>query len=86
MKVDFKKFSIYPDIDTETPLIQDVSRELANAVYQNANTIQAHNLAMKIFNSTEETEISDEEKQILLSVCQQTSTGWFLGSLMKSLE
>ena len=54
MNIDFKKFKVYDTLDKTTPIILDISKELANGLYKTAQGIDGHALALKIYNSTGE--------------------------------
>ena len=45
---------------------QDLHKDVAEAVYQNATTCAAHALALRIFeHGSDDVEVSDEEKEII---------------------
>lgn len=47
MNIDFKKFKVYDTLDKTTPIILDISKELANGLYKTAQGIDGHALALK---------------------------------------
>ena len=65
MKLNFKKFPLFQGIDKSNILITDVSKAIADGLYNAVQGIAAHALALKIYNTTGEEEYSDEEIQIL---------------------
>lgn len=80
MKVNFKRFPVYADIRKEIVIEQDISFVLSNGIYTHIGGIMAHAVAMKIYNSDGEIELTDEETLAL--------NGWakmFVGVIADSL-
>mgnify|MGYP003310800994 CR=1 FL=1 len=67
MKINFRKFPVYANIRKSIMVEQDVSFVLANGIYVNIPGIAAHSLAMKIYTSEGEVEISKDEAD---AICQ----------------
>ena len=61
MKIDFSKVKIYTDLRRETGVIQDLRNDFANLIYTEGRGIEAHALALKIYNGDAETEFNDRE-------------------------
>lgn len=61
MKIDFEKMEFYTDMSHTTCIVRNVREELANAIYNNATGIRYHALALKIYNSSGELELNDDE-------------------------
>ena len=61
MKNDFSKVKVYTDLGRETGVIQDLRKDFANLIYTEGRGIEAHALALKIYNGDAETEFNDRE-------------------------
>ena len=61
MKIDFSKVKVYTDLGRETGVIQDLRKDFANLIYTEGRGIEAHALALKIYNGDAETEYNDHE-------------------------
>lgn len=61
MKIDFSKVKVYTDLGRETGVIQDLRKDFANLIYTEGRGIEAHALALKIYNGDAETEFNDHE-------------------------
>lgn len=73
MKANFKKFPIYMSIRKDMVQEQDISYILSNAIYTNIPGIIAHSVAMRIYESDGEMELSDEETANLASWAEMFS-------------
>lgn len=62
MKVSFRNLSIQPSLKGE-PVVKDLTEDVANAVYQEANTFEQHKLAHRIAESGDEIELTAEEAE-----------------------
>lgn len=70
MKLNFKHFLLFQGVDRKTFIQTDVSRAIADTLYNQAQGIAAHALALKIYNTQGEEEYSDEEINILKTMAQ----------------
>lgn len=66
MKINFEQLRVYNDIAKTRELVVNVKVQVADALYQNGFGIGAHALALKIYNSTGDCELTDEEYQMLM--------------------
>lgn len=64
-KINFKQLLIATDITRKHCENIDCRENFANVLYRNGNGIASHALALKIYNSNEETEYSDEEVSLM---------------------
>ena len=64
-KIDFRHFKVFTDISQTKSTVTDVSRDLADSIYLNANGIVAHDLAFRIYRSEGSIELSAEELAFL---------------------
>lgn len=65
MKLNFKQFILFQGIDKKNAVLTDVSKAVADGLYNSAQGIAAHALALKIYNAVGEEEYSDEEIEML---------------------
>ena len=70
MKLNFKQFLLFKGVDRKTFIQTDASRAIADTLYNQAQGIAAHALALKIYNTQGEEEYSDEEIEILKAMSQ----------------
>lgn len=54
MKINFKHFKVYVDLDKTIEQYIDVTKDLAEGLYKTSVGIAGHSLALKIYNSTGE--------------------------------
>lgn len=81
MKANFRKFPVYTSIRKDMVMEQDIAFPLSNGIYTNIPGIMAHAVAMKIYGSTEEVELTKEEADAL--------SGWvelFSGIISDSIK
>lgn len=65
MKVNFEKFEMYTSIRKDSTVLVDVKDTVANTMYTSMPGIAPASLAMKIYNSDGEVELTQEEVLIL---------------------
>lgn len=71
MKLNFKQFVLFQGIDKKNALLTDVSKAIADGLYNTMQGIASHALALKIYNATGEEEYSDEEIEMLRNFSKQ---------------
>lgn len=71
MRLNFKQFVLFQGIDKKNALLTDVSKAIADGLYNTIQGIAAHALALKIYNATGEEEYSDEEIEMLRNFSKQ---------------
>ena len=81
MKMNFKSFPVYTGISREKTLPMNISLVISDGIYGNVPGIQAHSLALKIYQSEGEVELDDSELRILNS-----SLDLFVGVLSDSVR
>lgn len=65
MKANFRKFPVYTSIRKDMVMEQDIAFPLSNGIYTNIPGIMAHAVAMKIYSSEGEVELTGEESEAL---------------------
>lgn len=61
MKINFDELKVYTSLDKTQGTIQNVRKDFANLVYTQGSGIEAHALALKIYNGDSETEYNEQE-------------------------
>lgn len=74
MKINFRKFPVYTAINKESVIQQDISFVISNGIYSNVPGIQAHALALKIYNASDEVEMDDAEIDLIVR-CMELFVG-----------
>ena len=81
MKINFENFVLFKDVAHEKKEILNVKRVLANELYTKGQGIEFHALALKIYNSEGETELTEEEYALLLDFSRCCMSPSFIDSL-----
>lgn len=71
MKINFEQLRVYNDIAKTRELVVNVKVQVADTIYQKGIGIAAHALALKIYNSTGDCELTDDEYQLLISFAER---------------
>ena len=74
MKINFEQLKVYTDIAKTNATVTNVKVQIADALYQNGFGIAAHALAFKIYQSSGDCELTDEEYALLMSFVEQKCT------------
>lgn len=85
-KVNFKNFGAYASISKQKKIAGDVRKEFADLVYQHTIGIEAHALALRIYNSDESVTISEQEEQLIVRVANEWCTPMFIDGLTEQLK
>lgn len=84
-KIDFTKLKMFTDISNTNCSEQNVCFELSNLIYTRASGIFAHALAMKIYKSTGEIELTDEEFNFIVKFANENLVPLFMDSLKANI-
>lgn len=74
IKINFEDIGIYTDIERKTMVRLDMKKKIANDLYNHGQGIAFHALALKIYNSHGEIELSEEEYNLLMDYVRQMGT------------
>lgn len=74
VKINFEDIGIYTDIEHKTMVRLDMKKKIANDLYNHGQGIAFHALALKIYNSQGEIELSEEEYNLLMDYVRQMGT------------
>lgn len=74
VKINFEDVGIYTDIERKTMVRLDMKKKIANDLYNRGQGIAFHALALKIYNSQGEIELSEEEYNLLMDYVRQMGT------------
>ncbi len=81
VKIDFTRMPIWVDISHKAQVVKDISKGLADSMYSYGSGIACHALALKIYNSTGEIELDDNEYKLLISYAEQVCTPAIIDAL-----
>ena len=84
MKIDFTDISIPTGIDKREQVRTDVRRDFANIVYRLGTGIEAHTLALKIYNATGPEEFTDRECALIREFAKQCNPA-FIDAMNEAL-
>lgn len=84
-KINFREVLVYTDIEKTQKLVVDMHVNFANIIYQQGSGIQAHALAMKIYNSKGEEEYTDEECKLIMEYASMCNP-FFIDAIKTILE
>ena len=85
-KIDFQHFKMFQDIAHEQVLETDARKDLADILYKNVNGVAALDLAMRIFKSNGEMELSEDDLKILQPFVEGGFTPAFIDSFNSNLK
>lgn len=72
-KVNFREFGVYTDITRTEKRTVDLSKAIADKLYTEFPGIAAHDLALRIYRSEGEMELSDTDIELLTAFMRQCS-------------
>ena len=84
--IDFRHFKMFTDISQKETIEQDVHVDFADVLYKNANGIQAHDIAMRIYRAEIHTELSDEDLAFLTAFVEANFTPIFIDSFKANIH
>ena len=85
-KIDFQHFKMFQDIAHEQVLTTDARKELADLIYKNVNGVAALDLAMRIYKSEGEMELSEDDMSILRPFVEKGFTPAFIDSFNSNIK
>lgn len=85
-KINFESFLIAMDVAREHCENIDYRKEFADIVYKNGDGIVAYALALKIYNSSGETEYTDEEVWIMQFCANNHCKAFFADAFNRIIE
>lgn len=85
-KINLTQLIVYLDLSKRDKVELDIKNEFANLIYTNTQGIQAHALAYKIYNSTDEVELDDTEWSIFEQVMNNFCKPPFIDAINLQLE
>ena len=84
-KIDFERIELFTDIAHTQCVVKNVKKDFANAIYTYGAGIEAHALALKIYNSEGMTEYTQEEVALIRKYSQMCQPA-FIDAINKILE
>lgn len=65
MKINFDLVQVFTDLAKTQCVRQSIRKEFANLIYTQGNGIEAHALALKIYNGDADTEYNEQEVMLI---------------------
>ncbi|WP_294616451.1 hypothetical protein [uncultured Bacteroides sp.] len=84
--INFKQLLIAADVARKYCENKDCRESFANVLYQNGNGIALHALALKIYNSDENTEYTDEEVNLIKEHANAFCKPFFIDAINRAVE
>lgn len=84
-KINFKKIEMYTDLEKKNKLVQDVSKDIANILYSSGKGIDAHALALKIYNAKGVEEFDENEVSMIVQAANLCAP-FFIDAIDKVLK
>jgi hypothetical protein len=81
MKIDFENFRLFKGIDKKNVEVLNVKNVFADELYTRGQGIAFHALALKIFNSDENTDYNENEYQLMTMFAEHCMSPNFIDSL-----
>lgn len=85
MTINFQRFKSYEDITQTTTREIDIRKEFADLMYKNMNGIEAHDLALRIYRSEGDMEVSDRDVEII-KLLSSRATPIFYDSMIANIR
>ena len=85
-KINFKEFKIYLDITHEKSETTDVRRTLGDIIYKSGSGVAGLDLAMRVFKSEGDMELSEEDLGAIEGVINTDCTPIFIDSFNSNLH
>ena len=86
MKIDFKHFKQFVDITHEKSAEIDARKNFADYLYKSVNGVAALELAMRIYKSDGEMDLSEEDMAILRPFIERNCAPIFIDSFNSNLK
>lgn len=74
VKINFEQMTFYRDIAKTDAVTTNIKSQLADNIYKHGQGIAHHALALKIYNSQGECELTDDEYRLLVGYVEQMCT------------
>lgn len=84
-KINFKQFKMFTDITQTHTNTLDVSRAFADTMYKNGSGIVMHDLALRIYRSEGEMQLSPEDVEVIKGTATNFCTPSFIDSVVANL-
>ena len=79
-KIDFRHFKMFTDISQSRTEVIDAALLFSDMLYKRVNGIVAHDLALRIYRSSEAVEFTEEEMALLRAFVEANFTPCFIDS------
>ena len=86
MKVNFKALHVKTSLKSDMTVTVDGAADIADIIYAQGTGVAAHALALKIYNSTGEVELSDAEAGIVEQIAHRVLAPQHIDAIMSQLK
>ena len=86
MRINFKELPLYTGISKQKRVVCDARESFADVLYSHCNGIRSKSLALKIFNSDGEIDLTEEDVQLIVMASNSFCTPAFIDSLNELLQ
>lgn len=85
MKINFQNFMSFTDISQTSTIEVDIRKDFADLMYKNMNGIEAHDLALRIYRSEGDMEVSDSDVSLIKGLASK-ATPIFYDSILANIK
>lgn len=85
MTIDFQHFKSFTDITNAATIEVDIRKDFADLMYKNMNGIEAHDLALRIYRSEGDMEVSDSDVSLIKALASK-ATPIFYDSILANIK
>lgn len=85
MTIDFQNFMSFTDISQASTIEVDIRKDFADLMYKNMNGIEAHDLALRIYRSEGDMEVSDSDVSLIKALASK-ATPIFYDSILANIK
>ncbi len=85
MKINFQKFMSFTDISQASTIEVDIRKDFADLMYKNMNGIEAHDLALRIYRSEGDMQVSDIDVSLIKALASK-ATPIFYDSILANIK
>lgn len=85
MKINFQKFMSFTDISQASTIEVDIRKDFADLMYKNLNGIEAHDLALRIYRSEGDMDVSEGDIALIKALASK-ATPIFYDSMLANIK
>ncbi len=86
MKINFKRVEVFSDVAHTQCSVNDIQKQVADMIYNVGTGIEAHALALKVFNADESTEYDMRECALIREFANRVCSPNIIDAITKITE